>query len=101
MRVGTEQDPLLHSDRVIRWNVTTQQSPVSDLTVDFDASNLGSISWATGGRQDDEVLVARATDFTLTDQGYPLMEIVDTSHTSVSKQATLNGYAAGNLLTAK
>lgn len=101
MRVGTNEDPLLHSDRVVRWNVTTQQSPVSDLTVDFDASNLGSISWATGGRQDDEVLVARATDFSLTDQGYPLMEIIDTSHTSVSKQATLNGYAAGNLLIAK
>lgn len=101
MRVGTVADPLLHRDRVVRWNVTASQSPVSDLSVDFDASNMGSLSWATAGRQDDGVIVSRAFDSSLIDQGYPLMEVIDSSHTTVSIQATLDGYAAGNLLVSK
>jgi hypothetical protein len=101
MQIGTVADPLIHSQKVTRWNVTVKESPVSDLSVDYDASSMGSISWMLGGRQDDDVLVARAVDDTLTNQGYPLMEVVDTSHTSVSIQSTLDDYAAANLLISK
>jgi hypothetical protein len=54
---------------------------------------MGSLAWMTGGRQTDDVLVARAYDPTLIDQGYPLLELVDSSHTTVSEQATLDKWA--------
>lgn len=99
MQVGTVAQPLLFSPQRPQWNLTVPQSPVSKFTIDGDASKMGSWSWQTGGRQSDDVLVARAYDPALVDAGFPLMDVLDTSHTSVSKQSTLDGYAkAGALL---
>jgi hypothetical protein len=39
-------------------------------------------------------MVARAYDSTLVDSGFPLMEDVDSSHSTVSEQPTLDSYAA-------
>jgi hypothetical protein len=100
MQVGTNEEPLLYSQTVMAWNVTAKDSPVKSLTIDVDGSGMGSISWATGGRQSDTVLVSRVTSSTLTDAGYPLMEVVDSTHSDVVKQSTLDGYAAGNLTAA-
>jgi len=97
MRVGTVAQPLLTSPSVPRWGVTAAASPVTDFAVDSDASGMGSVSWGQGGRQNDRVLISRASNTALTDAGYPLMEILDTSHTSVSVQSTLDGYTAQNL----
>lgn len=101
LQTGTVADPLIHSNNVTRWHVTAAASPVSDLTVSIDATDMGSNSWAVGGRQDDTVLVSRAVDDSLINAGYPLMEVLDSSHTSVSVQSTLDGYASGNLAFAK
>lgn len=101
MLAGTIADPLIHSNRVTRWYVTADQSPITDLSVVFDASNMGSLAWVTGGRSSDDFLLARTTDSTLTDAGYPFMEVLDSSHTSVSVQTTLDGYAAGIIKGAK
>jgi len=98
LRVGTVADPLLHSATVTRWNVTTPQSPVSKLSIRRDASNMASVAWATGGSQDNRVLISRAIDDTLINKGYPLMMTLDSSHSSVSEQPTLDGYTAANLL---
>jgi hypothetical protein len=97
MQVGTVGRPQIHSDSVVRWNVTAPLSPVSGLKVTEDASKMASISWASAGRDADTVVVSRQIDDTLTDLGYPLMEVLDTSHTSVSEQPTLDKYARENL----
>lgn len=97
LRVGTVAQPLIFSNTVTSWNVTVKDSPVSNLQIGNDATDLGSLSWATGGRQNDDVLVARAYDPTLLNAGYPLMELLDSSHTSVSIQSTLDSYAMGGL----
>lgn len=96
MQVGTVAQPLLFSQQHVQWDLTVPESPVSNLTISGDASKMGSWSWATGGRQSDDVLVARAYDSTLVDAGFPVMDVLDTSHTSVSVQSTLDGYAAAN-----
>lgn len=94
-RTGTESQPLVTSQAVPLWNVTRPQSPVTALGVDEDGSKLVSLNWQIGGRQDDEVLVARAYDPRLVDANYPLMETVESSHSSVSEQPTLDAYAEG------
>lgn len=96
-RTGTEAQPLITSTAVPLWDVTRPESPVSNLQVDEDGSKLRSLAWQQGGKQDDDVLVARAYDSTLVDANYPLMESIDTSHSTVSEQATLDGYAAANV----
>jgi hypothetical protein len=73
-------------------------SPVHSFKVQFDATQIASLGWATGGRAADKVLVARAVNDELVDLGFPLFEQLDTSHTSVVLQSTLDTYA-GDLVT--
>lgn len=94
MQVGTVAQPLLFSQTKVLWDVSVPESPVSGLKIDEDGSRMGSWAWLTGGNQSDDVLVARAYDSTLVDAKFPVMDLVDTSHQSVSDPATLNGYAA-------
>lgn len=96
-RTGTIAQPLLTSQSVPLWDLTAPQSAASGLTIDEDASEMGSMAWQTGGRQADTVLVSRAYDPLLVDAGYPLMELADTSHSGVSVQATLDSYAADDV----
>jgi hypothetical protein len=93
LRTGTEAVPQLYSNAIQRWDLTLPSSSASNLEVDEDASSIASIAWMTGGRANDDVLVARATDPTLINQGYPLYETLDSSHSSVSEQDTLDAYA--------
>lgn len=92
-RTGTEAEPLITSQSRPVWNVTRPESPVSGLTIAEDGSKLLSLGWQVGGRQDDKVLVARAYNPALVDANFPLMEAVDSSHSSVSEQDTLDGHA--------
>ena len=96
-QTGTTAQPLISSTAVLSWDLTAPESAGYGLTIDEDASELGSLSWATGGRSADTVVVSRAYDSALVDLGFPLMEITDSSHSSVSEQATLDGYAAANV----
>lgn len=50
-----------------------------------------------GGRNEDRVLVCRATSTTLEENGYPLLQIGDKSHTTVSDLDTLRSWAAGTI----
>ena len=93
-RTGTNAQPLVTSASVPLWSVTAPQSPVSGFYTSEDGSRLLSLGWQVGGRQEDKVLVARSFDSSLVDAGFPLMEGVDSSHSSVSQQGTLDAYAA-------
>jgi hypothetical protein len=61
MQTGTVAQPLITSPSVVKWDVTVDQSPVSNFTTKEDASKVGSRAWQLGGRQADDVLVARRT----------------------------------------
>lgn len=94
---GSETQPELRSQTTHLFDFTAEERSVKGLRVTWDAENMGSVSWAQGGRSADTVTVERASDTYLTDAGYPLMHIVDTSHTDASLRPTLQGYAAANL----
>ena len=92
-QTGTTAQPFISSSSTHIWDVTAAESSIAELTIDEDGSKIGSLAWATGGRVSDEVLIARAYASLLVDSGYPLYEILDTSHSTVNLQNTLNGYA--------
>lgn len=60
--------------------------------VDEDGGSMATDSFALGGRDDDIVLAARSSSAALTDGGWPVMQVADKSHTSVSRLDTLKGY---------
>ena len=94
LRTGTELTPQLFGSAVHQWNLSASDAAISDLEIVEDASELAGLAWLTGGRSLDEVLVSRSSDTGLVDEGYPLFERLDSSHSSVEEQATLDGYAA-------
>lgn len=94
LRTGTDAEPFLSSTNKHRWNLDVPQSPVSGFSIDVDASDIAGTAWVTGGRSGDSVMVGRSIDPTLTDAGYPLFESLDSSHSSVDVQATLDRYAS-------
>ena len=86
-------DPRLASlgDHLIDASVPV--SPVDDLTVDESGSYLGARAWASGGRSAGASIIARYDDPTLTTAGFPLMERVDSSRSTVQLQATMQAHA--------
>lgn len=95
---GSVTDPLLSDAGVIEWDLGADNVDLSDLTVSEDASNIATRAWFTGGRSSDVTLFASA-DSPLLQQGWPLLELVDSSHTSVSDKPTLQKWANNSIKT--
>lgn len=93
MRIGTPDVPLLSSLQEVVFNVGLSKSSVSGMKVSVDGSRIGSQAFAAGGRSSDEVLTTVSTDPALTDAGFPLLDLVDSSHSTVNIPETLQGYS--------
>lgn len=98
MRIGTPTQPQLYAQTSVVFDMSVPESRITNLSVAEDASAMGSVSWATGGRAADSVLISRASASTLLDAGYPLLEVLDSSHSDVTVQSTLDAYAVENLV---
>jgi len=93
MEVGTPAQPLLFSAVEPVFNLGLPGSSVSDLRVSVDGSRIGSRAYSSGGRASEEALVAKAFDPRLTSEGFPLLDIVDSTRLTVTNVSTLQGYA--------
>lgn len=96
---GTEAQPRLQSATVHSWDSAAIEPSASGVSEDSDPSEMGDIAWVTGGRTEDTAMVARAVSTKLRDAGYLLRMKLDSSHSDVKLQPTLEGYAAEALRT--
>lgn len=97
MEVGTTANPLVHQasgDWI--FDSRAVRGGVGGLNVKVDASGLASRSWVTGAGSQTALLMARDDDETLTDAGFPLLEVKE-AHSDVEIQSTLDRWASGNL----
>jgi len=101
MLIGTPTQPLIYGAVRPTFNVGLPESSVSNLRVTLDGAGMNSQSFASGGRISGEVLIATATNSTLPDAGYPLLESVDQSRLTVSELTTVQGYADELVLAGK
>ena len=79
------------------WTSGGESPALRGLTESTSPEFMASTAFFTGGKDDDRVLVSRQHDQTLIAAGFPLAEIWDSSHSTVSEQATLDGWAKGAL----
>lgn len=79
------------------WDATVpgQRVVLSGLT--GDGAAMTSQAYATGGKDGDKTLMARAGDTRLTVAGYPLLQSADMEHNTVSDLRTLQGYARSDI----
>lgn len=96
-RHGTDAQPKLQSTSIHSWDVSAANSAVRRFRTEPAELDTGSVAWFTGGRTSDELLIARAVDSFLTDAGFPLQEIVDSSHSDVIEPTYLASLARESL----
>lgn len=75
------------------WVQTAPKQKVAISSVDEDGSSMATHAFAFGGRDEDKLLVARSSSTALTEAGWPVLQVADTSHSTVSELPTLRGYA--------
>lgn len=80
-----------------KWNTTLPGSLVTEQDIDIDSEDLCTESYGTGGKDNDSLLVARSRSQTLIDKGYPVLQIANTEHSSVSELPTLQSYVASDV----
>ena len=75
------------------WQSGGTEPDVRELEWKVSPEFMCSTAIFTGGKDDDRVMIARAASDTLIAAGIPLSEVWDSSHSSVSVQSTLDGWA--------
>jgi hypothetical protein len=93
MQIGTPTQPLLFSPQRAKFFVGLSESSVSGLSLSVDGSEVGSQAFAIGGRSEDVALTSVSTDSTLLDAGFPLLDLVDSSRSTVGIIDTLQAYS--------
>lgn len=86
-------------DRVWTWNCNIPGHRVMLTGIDADGDAMTTAVYATGGKDDDKLLVAHSSSGYLTGQGWPVLQTANTSHATVSVLATLQDYLRGDLAT--
>ncbi len=94
MLIGTPTQPLLSSPLEPVFTVGSPKSPVTNLSTSVAGRSVATNVYTTGGRASDQALVSLAENPQLIDQGYPVLEAVDSSRSTVTEQATLDEFAA-------
>ncbi len=79
------------------WNAVVPASGVVLGDEDADGSDMASACYMTGGKDDDTLLIAHSIGTALTGAGWPLLQVADTSHSTVSVLSTLQSYSAATV----
>lgn len=95
MRIGTPDQPQLFAPQDVKFNVSVAESSVSNLTLKTTGGGLATRAYAAGGRSGDQVLIRYAENSDLVAAGFPALDAVDSSFSSVSDADTLQAHAAG------
>lgn len=95
MTHGTVANPRLGSvdPSLIQWTAGAPMGGAFGLEVDEDGTAMAAEVYAAAGRSSDSAMIERGYDGTLDGAGFPLLQSVDSSHSSVQERPTLQGYA--------
>lgn len=95
MRHGTAAQPRIGTVAG-NWGLGGD-SPITGLEVTDNGDDMATASWGSAGRTAGSALMSRSLNDALLAAGYPPLDLVDTSHSDVSVQATLDSYVRANL----
>lgn len=92
---GTEAEPRIGA-HVGTWPVSGL-TPVTNLEVSDAVAAGASVGWMTGGKQSGDIIMSRVIAPSRIADGYAPFSIIDTTHTDVSVQTTLDSYNRANV----
>lgn len=79
-----------------RWNALIPDSGVLISDIDVSGEYMCTQSFGSGGKDEDRLLVARSLATNLESEGWPVLQIANKDHSSVSEISTLLGYVRGD-----
>lgn len=91
LTTGTDDGQTIIGSNALTWNLGGPAPDIRGLEPNDLVGELATDAIFHGGKGDDQVLLAQASDSTLIDQGWPRLEAWDSSHSTVVQQATLQG----------
>lgn len=94
MQTGTPTAPLLvQAGADWQWDTSAADSPVLDVDAQIDGTQLASRAWAAGAASGEDRLIEYRDDTTLTDGGWPLLEIEADGTDTITRVLQLAGVA--------
>lgn len=96
MRFGTEAKPQLGEFKG-SWTVGGDDSPVRGLKVKVVGDDIASSGWMNGGKQEASILMSRILNDQMIADGYAPRMFIDTTHSDVVLQKTLDDYNSDNV----
>lgn len=91
---GTDAKREISSAATAAWRLGGHKPDIRGYSRSTSGDELVDEAIFAGGKDDDSAMFARATSGDLIAAGFPRRELWDTSHTTVSVQSTLDGWAA-------
>lgn len=91
---ATDVEQEITSDFWHTWQQGGYSPDIRGLSVKVSPEYMASTAIFSGGKDDDRTMFAQATSLDLILAGIPQIEVWDSSHSSVSQQPTLDGWAA-------
>lgn len=92
-RTGTDAIREISSAASATWRLGGEFPSIRGYERETSGDGLVDEAIFTGGKGDDGVVIERATTSVMIDQGFPRREVWDSSHSSVSDEATLRYWA--------
>lgn len=97
LRTGLDDAPqIVHADDQL-WNLGGPSPDIRGFEPNDLVGEVATDAVFSGGKGDDSMMLVRASDSTLVDQGWPRLEVWDSSHSSVTQESTLQGWADGRI----
>lgn len=94
---GTDSERIISNGVQRLWNIGGKSPDVRNYERFPDPTPVITDSMFTGGKDEDRVLLAAGENHAPLTEGFPRAELWDSSHSTVSRQATLQGWANGAL----
>lgn len=94
---GTDAAQIIVGADHLTWNVGGMSPDVRGVEPNDLVGEVATDAIFHAGKGDDKIMLARASDTALVDDGWPRLEVWDSSHSSVTVQATLQAWADGRV----
>lgn len=94
---GADDDQVIVSNDNLTWNLGGARPDIQGLEPNDMTGEIATDAVYSAGKGDDGVLLVRASDPSLVEQGWPRLEVWDKTHSSVTQESTLQSWADGRV----
>lgn len=97
LRTGADSEQIIPGADHFTWNIGGPKPDIQGLEPNDLIGEIATDAIFHAGKGDDRVLLVHASDPSLVADGWPRLEVWDSSHSSVTQESTLQAWADGRV----